>query len=65
MLIIDRFEGERAIIEGDKEVFEVPKSVLPQEAKAGDVIKIIVDKDATEERKKRIGELSDDLFTDE
>ncbi|WP_027365309.1 DUF3006 domain-containing protein [Desulfotruncus alcoholivorax] len=64
MLIIDRFEGQYAIIEMNRRTFHIPKTLLPKDAKSGDVIKIqiTVDKDATEIRKQSIEKLADKLF---
>ncbi|MFZ5649932.1 MAG: DUF3006 domain-containing protein [Bacillota bacterium] len=48
MLVIDRFEGEYALIEYKKRIFHIPKSLIPKGAREGDAIKIqiTVDKDA-------------------
>ncbi|MFZ5648174.1 MAG: DUF3006 domain-containing protein [Bacillota bacterium] len=48
MLVIDRFEGEYALIEYKKRIFHIPKSLIPKGAKEGDVIRIqiTIDKDA-------------------
>lgn len=64
MLIIDRFEGDFAVIEYGELVFNLPRSLLPPEAKEGDVLKIelAVDAAATRERQKRAEELTKDLF---
>ena len=62
MLIIDRFESEIAIVEGDRELIEIPKHHLPAEAKEGDVIKILIDEEKTVARRKKIKELSAELF---
>ena len=66
MLIIDRFEGEYALIEFKRRIFHVPKVILPKGAKPGDVINfhITVDKEATEERKERIAQLAKRVFED-
>ena len=66
MFIIDRFEGQYAIIEINRRTFHIPKTLLPKDAKPGDVIKIqiTVDKDATETRKQAIDKLADELFED-
>lgn len=40
MLIIDRFEGEYALIKHNKRIFHIPKTLLPKGAKQGDRIKI-------------------------
>lgn len=44
MLIIDRFEGDFAVIEMDDTTFNFPKNLLPPDAKEGDVINIEVSK---------------------
>jgi len=64
MLIIDRFEGQYAIIELNRRTFHIPKILLPRDARPGDVvnIEITVDKEATENRKKTINKLADKLF---
>ncbi len=64
MLIIDRFEGDFAVIEYGELVFNLPRSLLPPEAKEGDVLKIelAVDAAATRERQKHAEELTKDLF---
>ncbi|SFH29821.1 Protein of unknown function [Desulfotomaculum arcticum] len=64
MLIIDRFEGQYAIIEINRRTFHIPKTLLPKEARPGDVIKvqITVDREATETRKRIINEQADKLF---
>lgn len=66
MFIIDRFEGDWAVIEFEGRTFNIPKDLLPQSTREGDVIKIIVSVDdkATLERKKRVEKLVDELFED-
>lgn len=66
MLIIDRFEGEYALIEMNRKIFHIPKVLVPKGAKEGDVIKIVitVDKEATEKRKESVAQLANDLFKD-
>ncbi len=63
-VIIDRFEGDYAVVELEvgKSV-NIPKILIP-DAKEGDVIKIIIDRDTTEERKKQIQELVNNVFDD-
>ena len=56
--IIDRFEGELAVVEFDDEMKDIPKSKLPKEAKVGDVLifdgdKITISKEETNKVKKR------------
>ncbi|MBU5255858.1 DUF3006 domain-containing protein [Tissierella praeacuta] len=63
---IDRFEGELAIVElENREIIEIPKVILPMEAKEGDIIIISVDEKETQDRKKRIQEKFESLFCEE
>ena len=63
--IIDRLEGEYAILEiREGEFSQMPKRLLPDAAKEGDVVIITVDKQETEQRKQRIEGLMDKLFVD-
>lgn len=63
-VIIDRFEGEYAICELNVGQFvNIPKVLFPT-AKEGDVIKIEIDIKATEERKKHIEQLVNNVFED-
>ncbi len=66
MLIIDRLEGSWAIIEYDDKTFKLPVSLLPQQAKEGDVIQmqITLDKKATKTLKQANQTLMDDIFID-
>ena len=63
-VIIDRFEGEYAIVEIDKDKFESLPKVLVPGGKEGDVVKILVDHDTTKKRKEHISNLMDNLFLD-
>ncbi|MDI3519812.1 MAG: hypothetical protein PWQ34_1959 [Caldanaerobacter sp.] len=67
LCIIDRFEGDWAVIEYEDKIFNFPKELLPKEAKEGDVLKfdVTVDIEETEKRKKAIEDLVKDLFVDE
>ncbi|WP_339245360.1 DUF3006 domain-containing protein [Paenibacillus sp. FSL F4-0243] len=65
--IIDRFEGEYAVIEFDGKTKDVLRSELPAEINAGDTLifengKVIIDIEATASRKKEIDSLMDELF---
>lgn len=63
-VIIDRFEGEYAIVELEVgKVINVPKILFPN-AKEGDVIKIEIDNEETNNRKNKIQGLINDLFID-
>lgn len=64
-VIIDRFEGDYAVVElNDRSTVDMPKPLLPKEAKEGDVIEISIDKKETESRKRRIQQLMKDLWED-
>ncbi|TPV42327.1 DUF3006 domain-containing protein [Bacillus dicomae] len=65
--IIDRFEGELAVIEINNITIDVPKSKLPSAAKEGDVLiiendKYTIDKDETDKKRREIQNLMDKLF---
>ncbi len=63
-VIIDRFEGEYAIVEINiNEFAKISKALLPK-AKEGDVINIVLDKTASKKRNKIISSLVNDLFED-
>ena len=58
-LIIDRFEGQTAIIECGTEYFEIPIAALPEGAKEGDSLEINLSNQSqtqneTEERLARL-----------
>jgi len=67
--IIDRFEGDFAVVEFEDKMEDILRSKLPKEAEVGDVLifegdQIRVDKDETEKLRKEIEELMDELFED-
>ena len=62
MLIIDRFEGEFAIVETDSGMVNIPITELPKNAKEGNVLKLSIDKDSTAQRKKHIKNLMNEVF---
>jgi len=63
-IIIDRFEGDFAIVEmPDKTMKTLPKSLFPN-AKEGSVIKIEIDEAETEKRKNVIEKLMDEVWDD-
>ena len=62
-VIIDRFEEGFAVVELDAgNMVNMPRVLLPQEAKEGDVIDISIDLSETEKRKKSIASLMNNLF---
>jgi len=63
-IIIDRFEGEFAIVElSDKTIVKIPKILVP-DALEGDIIDITINKNETKNRKNQIVNLIDDIFED-
>ncbi len=63
-VIIDRFEGDYAVVELDKGKFvNLPRELVP-DAKENDVVQILVDKKETQKRKEHIANLMDSLFKD-
>ena len=67
-VVIDRFEGQYAVCEKpDRSMIDIERSKLPVEAKEVDVLvlqenNITIDKEETEERKKEIEILTEDLW---
>ncbi|MFT9494637.1 DUF3006 domain-containing protein [Anaerosolibacter sp.] len=66
MYILDRIEGDWAIIEYGKIMLQLPKELLPENAKEGDIlhIHISVDIDQTNRRKERLEEKMNRLWAE-
>ena len=64
MLIIDRFEGNFAVIETSDGMVKISISDIPPNSKEGDILFLTVDSDTTKQRKRRIDGLMNDLFSD-
>ena len=67
MLIIDRFEGEYAILEDDSNHYEIKKSELPKACHEGDVIVsqggiYAIDEEQTKLRREAIRRLQRSLW---
>ena len=64
--IIDRFEGDIAVVEIDRKTQDFPKSIFPKEAEVGDVviIEVKVDKKETEKLRREIEELMNEVWED-
>lgn len=65
--IIDRFEGDYAVIEFDGKTEDIHRAELPAEIKAGDSIifeedRIMIDTEDNASRKEEIDNLMDELF---
>lgn len=64
-LIIDRFEGNFAVVElPDGRMIDCPKSLLPNNANEGSILNITVDETATNDKLKRVTERMNKLFKD-
>lgn len=62
LVIIDRFEGDVAVVElPSKETANLSRLLLPGEAAVGDVVRIEIDSRATGGRRERIAKLMADL----
>ena len=62
-VIIDRFEGDYAIVElPDMTMVDMPISLVPKGAREGDVLVISIDAEETAKRKEKIKKLMDDLW---
>ena len=67
MYVIDRFEGETALLEKNRAITEVPRYLLPKNAKEGDCLtfdgeRYLLDEAETEARQKRIRKKMDALW---
>ncbi|MCT4507885.1 MAG: DUF3006 domain-containing protein [Tepidibacter sp.] len=63
--VIDRFEKDYALVElPNKTLTNIPKILIPKNAKEGDVLELIIDIKETKKRKNEIQNLMDDLFND-
>ena len=64
-LIIDRFEGDFAVIElPDGKMIDCPKALLPDDAKEGSNLNITVDETATNDKLKKVTDRMNKLFRD-
>jgi len=64
MFIIDRFEGDWAVIEYNRKTFNLPRVLIPPEAVEGDavIIKVSIDVELTAKLKKDVKDLAENLF---
>lgn len=64
-VIIDKFEGNCAIVEIDEGSFAcLPAELVPKGAKEGSVINICLDENASLEREQNANALMNKLFTE-
>jgi len=62
-IIIDRYEEEFVVVElENKQMINIPKEIIPSDAKEGDVILIEIDVDETNSRKENIQKLMSELW---
>ena len=64
MLIIDRFEGDFAVVETSKGFINISRIDIPVTASEGDILVLSLDESETEARKKRIEGMMNKLFKD-
>ena len=66
LYIIDRFEGKWAIINYNRETFNIPRDLIPSDAKEGDIITfdIKVDKEFTSKAHDEVSKLLESLMED-
>ena len=62
--MVDRFEGEYAVVETSSGMIDIPRKDLPPNAKEGDLLVIKVDARSTKTRKAYIEQLVNDVFKD-
>lgn len=64
MFIVDRFEGDWAVIEYGRTTFNLPRFLLSPDGKEGDVIiiSISVDQTLTKERRQKDEEMMKGFF---
>lgn len=65
--IVDRFEGDYAVIEYYDKMLNLPKVFLPMEIREGDVLDVIIllDYNETNKLKSEIRELMEDVWEKE
>lgn len=64
MIVVDRIEGNKVIIEIDNEFVELPISLFPSEVSDGDIIEmdIKINVEETDKRRKETSEKLKNLF---
>lgn len=63
-IVIDRIEGEMLVVQlGDGTMADLPAIIAP-DAKEGDVLSIVVDKDETSRRKQDVDAMVEKLWND-
>ena len=62
MLIIDRFEGDFALVECGEQMLKIPKQELPKGAKEGSVLTLGLDPKAEAARRAEVAKKQNSLF---
>lgn len=67
--IVDRFEGEYAVIEIDGVTHDIPRTLVDEQVQPGDVVECIQERwmkneTATKQRSAEIKKLMDDVWAD-
>lgn len=60
--IIDRIEGNFAVVKCGEKSFDVPLSFLPDGASEGDCLKVLKDNSSTADKEKKADAVLRDLF---
>lgn len=61
-VIIDRFEGEFAVVEVGGSFVDMPVELVPEGAKEGSVLTITIDENETKNREEKIRGMMNQLF---
>lgn len=69
MIVLDRFEGDFAVIEEDGVMKNIPKELIDKNATEGSILikkgnRYTTDENETAARRKKIAELQNSLFED-
>lgn len=63
-ITVDHIEDDYLVVElEDLSTIDIPRALIP-DAKEGDVVDIIINEEATKERKQEVSKLMDELFID-
>jgi hypothetical protein len=62
MWVIDRFEGDMAVVEYQSHTFNVPKKALPSGTEEGDFLSVSIDQEGTDKVQGEIDKLKEQVF---
>ena len=63
-MMIDRFEGDFAVVLCKDTAYNMPRALIPAGAKEGDVLRLLIDTAKTEEVAKEIKQLMEEVWAD-